>query len=305
PERYVPPTNTGVPTGQDIDNDGKAVKEPGSRGYGNDAQGFGQFPGQYGMLILSKYPIEGAAVQQFGRLLWKDMPGASLPRNEDGTDWYSPQALAVLRLSSKNHVDVPIRFGERFVHLLASHPTPPAFDGPERRNARRNHDEIRLWADYIDPTKSEYIVDDAGKNGGLPDGTTFVIVGDLNCDPIDGEGVPGTMDQLLKNPKIDGAFVPISAGGPMAVKANAEQNAGRKGDPTFVTSDFGGEGHGNFRLDYVLPSKNLKAIAGGIFWPAPGEPGAMAITASDHRSVWIDIVPVPASVAPLPVTVPK
>ena len=89
------------------------------------------------------------------------------------------------------------------------------------------------------------------------------------------------------------------------MKANAEQNAGRKGDPTFVTSDFGGEGHGNLRLDYVLPSKNLKAVTGGIFWPAPGEPGATAITGSDHRSVWLDIVPAPSPDAAMPVDVPK
>ena len=28
-------------------------------------------------------------------------------------------------------------------------PTPPAFDGEEDRNGRRNHDEIRFWVDYV------------------------------------------------------------------------------------------------------------------------------------------------------------
>ena len=304
-DQFTAPVNTGVPSGRDLNHDGEM-------GGPNDAFGYGKHPGQYGMVVLSRFPILQEKVRTFQNFHWRDMPGALLPVDpQSGQPYYDAGDLAAFRLSSKSHWDVPIKVpaadGSQAyeLHLLCADPTPPVFDGPEDRNGKRNHDEIRLWADYIDPTKSEYIVDDAGKNGGLPDGTTFVIVGDLNCDPIDGEGVPGTMDQLLKNPKIDGAFVPISAGGPMAVKANAEQNAGRKGDPTFVTSDFGSEGHGNFRLDYVLPSKNLKAITGGIFWPAPGEPGATAITASDHRSVWIDIVPVPASAAPLPVTVPK
>jgi hypothetical protein len=304
-DHFTAPVNTGVPSGRDLNHDGEM-------GGPNDAFGYGKHPGQYGMLVLSRFPILQEKVRTFQNFLWRDMPGALLPVDpQGGQPYYDAGDLAAFRLSSKSHWDVPIKVpaadGSQAyeLHLLCAHPTPPVFDGPEDRNGKRNHDEIRLWADYVDPTKSEYIVDDAGKNGGLLDGATFVIVGDLNCDPIDGEGVPGTMDQLLKNPKIDGAFVPISVGGSMAVKANAEQNVGRKGDPTFVTSDFGGEGHGNFRLDYVLPSKNLKAIAGGIFWPAPGEPGATAITASDHRSVWIDIVPVPASAAPLTVTVPN
>jgi len=34
--------------------------------------------------------------------------------------------------------------GGQVIHILASHPTPPVFDGVEDRNGRRNHDEIRL-----------------------------------------------------------------------------------------------------------------------------------------------------------------
>ena len=59
------------------------------------------------------------------------------------------QEQAVLRLSCKIHWDVPVQIGSETVHFLVSHPTPPAFDGPEDRNGRRNHDEIRFWADYI------------------------------------------------------------------------------------------------------------------------------------------------------------
>src|SRR4029450_2753556 len=120
------------------------------------------FPGQYGMVVYSKYPIDLRAARTFQLFKWKDMPGNAMP-----TDFYSPEEQAVLRLSSKSHWDVPIRVRGTTVHFLVSHPTPPTFDGPEDRNGRRNHDEIRFWADYITPGKSWYIYDDKGRRGGL------------------------------------------------------------------------------------------------------------------------------------------
>ena len=59
--RYTAEGNTGVASGLDLDNDGQIVKEPGARGYGNDAFGFGQFPGQFGMVVYSMFPIDRAA----------------------------------------------------------------------------------------------------------------------------------------------------------------------------------------------------------------------------------------------------
>jgi len=60
--------------------------------------------------------------------------------------------------------------------LLVHHPTPPAFDGPEDRNGRRNHDEIRLLAEVLDD--AAWLVDDQGKAGGLAKGEPFLIFGD-------------------------------------------------------------------------------------------------------------------------------
>ncbi len=73
--------------------------------------------------------------RNFGRFSGRDMPGALLPKKPDGGSWYSTEALGVLRLSSKNHCDVAMRVGDKVIHILASHPTPPAFDGP--RGPRR------------------------------------------------------------------------------------------------------------------------------------------------------------------------
>src|SRR5262249_42714183 len=132
PYYFAPPVNTGVPSHADLDANGRVEEQPGSRGYGNDAFGFGQFPGQYGMVLYSKFPIDTANVRLLGALLWKDMPGALMPTKPDGSSWYSADAQKVFRLSSKNHCDIPITIGSRTVHVLASHPTPPAFDGPEQ-----------------------------------------------------------------------------------------------------------------------------------------------------------------------------
>jgi hypothetical protein len=226
------------------------------------------------------------------------MPGALLPIvPKTGKPFYDADDLAVFRLSSKSHWDVPISVPARgkadafTLHLICSHPTPPVFDGPEDRNGHRNHDEVRLIADYVDPTKSSYLKDDGGNSGGLAAEEQFVVVGDLNCDPVDGAGVRGTMEQLLKSPRVNASFTPTSEGGPITVEQHKEQFKNNHGSPDQVTSNFTEEGHGCLRIDYVLPSAGLNILQGGIFWPKPGEPGADAVTATDHRSVWLDIKP--------------
>ncbi len=297
--RYSGPVNTGVASGRDLDGDGQANTEPGGRGYGNDALGYGQFPGQYGMVVYSKFPIDAAGVRDFRRLLWKDVPGATLPRKPDGSSFYSDTALAVLPVSSKAHWDVPITVGGRTLHLLASHPTPPAFDGPEDRNGLRNDAEIRLWADYLTgPPASNYLAEPGGGAPSAPE--TFVILGDQNADPIDGESVPGSIDRLLKHPRVNSTFVPRSDGGAEAARLQGKANTDQKADPATDTADFSDNRPGNLRVDYVLPSKDLTVHGGGIFWPTANDPLSRLVTmdpkaaSSDHRLVYLDLeVPAP------------
>ena len=286
---YTGPVNTGVPSGRDFGHNGKTT-DP------DDSFGFGRHPGQYGMLVLSKFPIDRKRVRSFQNFLWRDMPGALLPTDpKTGKPWYSDEDLAVFRLSSKSMWDLPISVPARgkskafTLHLLPSHPTPPVFDGPEDRNGKRNHDEIRLLADYINEKKGDYLKDDVGKTGGLAADAQFVIVGDLNCDPVDGSGLRGTMQQLLEHPRVNASFTPQSEGGPLTVAKFPDQFTKNHGEPAHVTSNFTGEGHGCLRIDYALPSRGLEVVNAGIFWPKPGDPGADAITATDHRSVWIDV----------------
>jgi hypothetical protein len=280
------PSNTGVPSGYDLNNDGQVGTE--GRAHGDDSYGFGEFEGQYAFALLSRYPIQFDDVRTFQTFRWADMPGARLPDDPatpEPADWYSPEELEVFRLSSKNHVDVPIDIDGRTVHVLASHPTPPSFDGPEDRNGTRNADEIRFWADYVSPgSRSGYVYDDEGVRGGLEPGAAFVIM-----------GAPRQVTEhpFVRNP------LPASKG---AVEAAAEQggtNEGHAGDPTYDTADFNDRGPGNLRVDYVLPSRPLRVLDAGVFWPVRTDPlwrltgeydqsYTNGFPSSDHRLVWVE-----------------
>jgi hypothetical protein len=305
PHRFVAPSNTGIPSGFDFDNSG-TIGGPG------DAYGFGFFPGQFGMVVYSMFPIDFDELRSFQLFLWRDMPGALLPVDPSAAElWYSDEELDVFRLSSKSHWDVPILIPKnhddrdsntKTVHFLVSHPTPPVFDGAEDRNGTRNHDEIRFWADYIIPSRSGYIYDDDGDTGGLPPGAMFVIAGDQNSDPFDGDSIPGSAQLLLDHPLVNTKVTPSSPG---AVEQNALQsnaNTLHLSDPAFDTADFFdgfppapfGGAPGNLRADYVLPRKNLRITDAAVFWPAGDDPlfplvGTFPFPSSDHRLVWIDV----------------
>lgn len=289
PYRYLAPVNTGEPSGLDLNGDGRIGGE--GRLRGEDAWGYGLHPGQYGMLVLSRHPIDAAGVRSFRLLRWSAMPDALRPMRPDNGGPFHPDAIwRQLRLSSKSHWDVPIRTPQGVLHLLASHPTPPVFDGPEDRNGARNADELRLWREYLDddPDDRGWLCDDAGRCGGLPAGARFVIAGDLNNDPVDGDGRHEAMRALLDHPRVLRAPAPRSEGAVLAGRAADGANATHRGDPAEDTGDFGPR-VGNLRLDYVLPSVGLRANTGGVFWPAPGSPDAAPAAASDHRAVWLDL----------------
>ncbi len=305
PHVYLAPSNTGIPSGLDLDNDGR-TDGPG------DAFGFGFFPGQFAMVLLSKHPIDVENVRTFQSFRWADMPGALLPVDPDTNEpWYSPEELEVVRLSSKSHWDVPILVpgedGPVTVHVLAAHPTPPVFDGPEDRNGRRNHDEIRFWADYVTPGAGGYIHDDAGVRGGLDPDAKFVIMGDYNADPVDGDSVPGAIQQIIESPELVDPR-PASLGGIDAALRQDGLDLDHLGSPSLDTGDFNPAGPGNLRVDYVLPSSDMGVAGASVFWPSEGDelfglvgPGFPAVS-SDHRPVSVDVLvdgPAPAP-APFP-----
>ena len=228
---------------RDLDGDGR------STGWG-DAWGWGKFPGQGGMALLSQLPLDAAA-RSFRLLPWSDLPGALLPERPDS-----------LRLSSRAHWDLAVTLPDgRRLHLLASNPTPPLFGGPAGLNARRNHDEIALWSHYLAGVPFR---DDAGLSAALPDGPV-VVLGNLNADPNDGQGLREGIAALLAHPRLQDPR-PSSPGGAAAA------NPGQAGPPALDTADWHDEGGpGNLRTDYVLPSRDLAVSASGVLWPVPGD----------------------------------
>ncbi|MBZ0130266.1 MAG: endonuclease/exonuclease/phosphatase family protein [Rhodobacteraceae bacterium] len=281
PYRMALAPNSGLASGLDLDGDRR-------RGGPGDALGHGAFPGAAGMALLSRLPIRAAEAQNHGKLLWRDLDGAALPVR-DGAPFYSPEALAVLPVSSRGHWVVPVDLPDgTIVHLLASHPTPPVFDGRENRNGLRNRDEIRLWTLLLD----------GGIDGvaAWPRDRAFVILGDLNADPEDGEGDQAAIRALLAHPLVQDA-APASSGAAAAATAQGGPNKRHKGAAALDTADWDeGRTDGNLRVDYVLPSTALRITGAGVFWPAPGEDGFDLVghdgsIGPHHRLVWVDIVP--------------
>jgi endonuclease/exonuclease/phosphatase family metal-dependent hydrolase len=264
PYVYAAPSNTGELSGFDLNRDGVVATSAdlGTRAHGDDSWGYGTYPGQYGMAVLSRHPIDTLGVRTFRQFRWADLPGAHLP---DG--WFPDSVRPLVRLSSKSHWDVPIVLGADTLHLLASHPTPPGFDGAEDRNGRRNFDEIGLWRHYLDG--SDAIVDDGGRRGGLAPTAAFVIAGDLNAAPTDTQSRYDDMPAIAQ----------------LLAHARVTDPPVHQGRPTAFFRD-------SIRIDYVLPASFLRVLDGGVVWPTAADDSAgevRARRASDHRMVWLDL----------------
>ncbi len=273
PHRYSIPSNTGIDSGIDLNVDGE-IRGP------NDSWGYGLYPGQYAMAILSRFPIDRDSIRTFQNFLWSELPSALRPMDpRTKSSFYTDDVWSSLRLSSKNHVDVPIMIGERRVHLLVSHPTPPVFDGPEDRNGCRNHDEIKFWVHYLDADSDSFLVDDRGKLGGLRSEELFVVAGDLNADAVRGDGRREAITSLLQHSRLNDA-VPLHV---LPEGSATEPPTTRLS----TTAAFGGKD--GMRVDYVLPSRQMPVVASGVFWPSATDPRKRSISASDHRLVWVEV----------------
>lgn len=253
PHRFAFRPNTGMQTGFDVDGNGRVNDA-------RDAQGYGLFSGQGGMAVLSRLPLDTANARDHSAFLWRDLPGSLSPD--------APDLANVQRLATTGFWDVPALTPAGPLHLLAWHATPPVFDGPEDRNGKRNHDEAAFWRHYLD--------------GALPippPSAPFVLLGDGNLDPADGDGLREGIGALLAHPALQD---------PHPQGSHGRQEPAHQGDPaldTVLYDDLGG-----LRLDYVLPSAGLTITAAGVLWPAPDDPlTADLATASRHFPVWIDI----------------
>ena len=264
PYYFAPRPNSGMATDLDLDGDGR-------KGGPADAQGFGRFSGQGGIALLSRFPILTDQAQDLSALIWSDVPGALLPVHEDGAPFPSPEARAIQRLSSTGHWLVPVQLpGGNILTVMTFQAGPPVFDGPEDQNGRRNHDEVLLWRKVLD-----------GDFGPVP-ARPFVLAGGANLDPSDSDGRRQAISQLLQ----DHRFQDVT---PRSDGATLAGDQGHRGKDALDTVDW--PRVGRLRVDYVLPSAELPVSDAGVYWPAPGQDGHdLALTASRHRLVWVDLV---------------
>jgi hypothetical protein len=121
-----------------------------------------------------------------------------------------------------------------------------------------------------------------------------VIAGDQNSDPLDGDSLPGAVQQLLDHPLVNTSLTPASEGGPQQAALQGGANLTHQSDPAFDTADFADTAPGNLRADYVLPRKNIRMLDAAVFWPRNDDPlfalvGLFPFPSSDHRLVWIDV----------------
>lgn len=221
PHSFAAKPNRGVPSGLDLNGNDR-------RGDAQDAIGYGRFTGQNGLAVLSRHPIARPDVQDFTAMLWSDLPGALLPYPGQ------PEGLTqTLPLSSTAHWLVPIDTatqGRVWIGAFAA--TTPVFDGPEDRNGRRNHDEVRFWSLLLNGTLTR----------SAPDG--FVLAGNTNLDPERGDGRRAAILDLLAHPRLQDPA-------PMV-----------QGDT--ATVDFGAESAGKLRVTYVLPDQTWRILDTGL-----------------------------------------
>ena len=247
PERFALRPNAGLPSGLDLNADGR-------RGGPRDAQGYGNFAGDGGMAILSRFLVAIGDVIALSDLLWKDVPGADLPP-------MSEEVEQAQRLSSVAHWIVPVAIDGVTLTLMTWHGTPPVFDGPEDRNGRRNRDETGLWLRLLD-----------GDLAIPPPAAPFVILGVGNVDPRQGEGRRDTLRALLSDARL--------------------QDPTPEGYGGLATADYA-EPLGPLRVSYLLPSAGIEVLRSGILWPAPGGEIAARLGPPEHwprhRIVWADL----------------
>jgi hypothetical protein len=261
PHTHAPRPNSGLGTALDLDGDGRT-------GGPGDAQGWGAFSGKGGLALLSRFPLDTGAAVDFTALLWRDLPGATLPTHPDGAPFPSIAAQQAQRLSTTGHWAVPLILpgGDR-LWLAAYGATPPVFDGPEDRNGLRNADENRLWALWLD-----------GALPAAPPAAPVIVLGRSNLDPSDGQGRHDAMTALLRHPRLQDPRPPGPA---------RPQPGGQRGAPTLDTARYTPppDGPGNLRVDVILPDRALPLLAAGLDWAARATPDGPL----RHALVWVTL----------------
>ncbi len=237
--------NEGRESGLDLDGDGKL-------GGWADALGFGKFPGNAGMAILTRYPI--LSVSNENEILWTGVEGAGMPRRSDGSYFLRSDVAVKIPVFSHGFFEVDIDLGDSVLTVFASYLSPPVFDGPEDMNGLRNAAELQTIAGLL-------------KDRSEP----FALLADLNNDPQKGEGHKAPLLELL-----------AQLGQPDDLIGLPTANWASVADPMRVDYVLPAPSVNVVRAGVVSPDQSSKNY---------GLTEADIRLASDHWLVWADIVP--------------
>ncbi|WP_022873420.1 endonuclease/exonuclease/phosphatase family protein [Nesterenkonia alba] len=266
PHVFTAGTNSGVDSGADLDGDG-SVGGPG------DAIGHGDYPGEHGMIVFSKYPIIEDEVRTFQHFLWRDMPDSSMPE-----DRYSELEESIFRLAQTTVWDVPVEVeGDSHLHVVATSAAAP--EDPTEVDIARAEDTMRLMTDYVSGD-AWYIYDDEGETGGLPYGSDAVVVGTPLIPGVDSSTL--TTHHGVQDPQPE-ALTEV----PLETRPGGE-------DATDETATRYIEAGEDQRASFVLPTTGLEVTDSAVFWPGEGEYGYRVVNpeseyALSDRLVWADL----------------
>lgn len=269
PHMFTADTNSGRESGMDLDGDG-TIGGPG------DAIGYGDYPGQYGMIVFSKHPIVAEEIRTFQDFLWKDLPDPSIPTA------YSELEESILRLQESSLWDVPVEVpgGEEPVHVIA---TAVASQHSTEAAAARADDIRTVVSDYVSGS-AWYLTDDAGRSGGLTPGADAIVAGAPLAEADEPTEALGTL--------LDSA--PLQDPEPQAVtEVPISQRFGSSGGSDETATRYVPDDQ-DYRASLVLPSSSLTVSNSGIFWPGDGEEGHALVDPSSRyalqdRLVWVDL----------------
>ena len=192
-------------------------------------------PASTGMVVLSRFPIVTDEVRTFQQpAVGVDArrPAPRRPGNAGaGRLVHAPTSWRCCALSSKSYWDVPVDVDGRG--------DPPARVASDAAGVRRRRKTATGCAtptrSASGPTTSPATTPPGSSTmpataGGLAADAEFVIVGDLNADPVDGDSVAGAIQQLLDLDRVQDP-PPASEGAREAATTQAGANATQQGDP--------------------------------------------------------------------------
>jgi hypothetical protein len=239
-------------------------------------RGWGEFAGRFNTAVLSRYPILRDQVRVITDVPWESLPENTIAQMERDLGFGVPPGFPIFEKSLNI---VPVDLGEHgILYLVLLHTVSPAFDPI---NPYRNYDELRALRMFLDAELPGVEP--------LPEGARFMVIGDLNADPDDGDGLPGAIQQVLEHPSVVAWF---------------PEGHGTKGDNGQYNTYLSGCGNDDgvvvnptqkfqMQLDYILPSQNIgEPSAGAIFWPdfmAEQDDFALRCYASDHSYMFADV----------------